>query len=103
MPDSRVAYGARCTWWDSIDKVGTFAPKRPGGVRGTALPVCPFCRGTLFEKPDEASWLADAEAFDKNGHEGYLAFVLWSRGKCFPGPASARAAYVSETGKDFVL
>ena len=99
MPDERIVYGTRCTWWDSIDKVGKFEPKG----RGVSIPVCPFCKGTLFEVANMADWTALIEKHEANGHEGYKAFAEWCRGKCFPGFESARQAYRAATGKDFVL
>ena len=78
-----IVYGARCVWWDSIDKVDTL----PSG-----LPCCPFCRGVLFQI-DEAEWDADAKEYEDAGHEGYVKFIEWLRGKCFLTQKAAEAAY----------
>lgn len=96
----RVVYGARCSWWDSIDKVGT-----KDGVAG-GLPVCPHCGSPLFEVESEAVWLGPALArYEAAGRPGYRAMIEWGRGKCFraerPGehPMEAlRRAYEAETG-----
>lgn len=87
MTDTRIAYGAQCTWWDSIQKVG---------VRGR-LPCCPHCGGMLFECPNEEGWnaLIDAMAAE---HAGYRAYIAWVRGRCFKTWEAARAQYKTETG-----
>ena len=84
MSDQRIVYGARCSWWDSIDKVATTA----GG-----LPCCPFCGGVLFEVVDEATWWGDVDRHEAGGRPGYRGFVEWLRGKCRPSVADARAEY----------
>lgn len=99
MPDERIAYGARCTWWDSVTRAGKWTPKG----KDYSIPTCPFCKGALFEVPNLAVWQAQADEHDKNGHEGYRAFIDWCQGKCFPGIHSAKNAYKAETGKDFEL
>ncbi len=72
MTDTRIPYGARCTWWDSIDKVG---------VRG-GLPVCPHCHNVLFGLPTIEAWYAGVDRYDVD-HPGYRKLIDWSRGKCF--------------------
>jgi hypothetical protein len=71
----RIAYGARCGWWDSIDKVGT---------KASGLPCCPHCGGVLFEVATEEEWWASARRHEADGHPGYVAALEWSRGQCFP-------------------
>lgn len=90
MPkDERIAYGARCSWWDSIDKVGV----RDG------LPCCPHCKGMLFEVPTEAAWFSGVDAYAKQpGNSGYRTFIEWGRGKCFKGGyPEAKIAFSKET------
>lgn len=81
--DTRIPYGARCTWWDSIDKVGV----RQG------LPVCPQCGNVLFEVESEEVWFAGVDRYEAQGNSGYRAMVEWSRGKCFPNHRALQAAY----------
>lgn len=66
--DSRIVYGARCVWWDSIANAAT----KPGG-----LPCCPHCGGVLMEVPTEA-------------------FVTWLRGRCYPTLHAAREAHAAD-------
>lgn len=86
--DNRIAYGARCTWWDGIRKVG----KSPPGPSGHSLPCCPHCRGMLFEMENEGKWF---EGVDKHNTAvpGYRAMVEWARGKCFKNYAELQRAY----------
>jgi hypothetical protein len=79
VPLQRVVFGARCSWWDTIDKAAT----RPD-VFGTGLPCCPHCRGVLLEVENEVQWWATAELYQANGHTGYVDFLRWIRGRCFP-------------------
>lgn len=81
----RIAYGATCTWWDSIDKVHT---------TGTGLPCCPRCHGVLYEVADEATWWKAADRYaEEHGEDGYRAMMEWARGRCFPAFAVLVAAY----------
>lgn len=82
MTDTRVTYGARCTWWDSIDKVA----KTPSG-----LPCCPHCGGVLFEVPSETEWW---EQVDRCAliEPGYREFIEWLRDRCFPHPGGVALA-----------
>lgn len=91
-PDTRIPYGARCTWWDSIDKVGKRAT--PTG----SIPCCPHCRNVLFEVESEEVWFAGADRYEADGHPGYRAMLEWSRGKCFPNLAALEAAYAAREG-----
>lgn len=112
--DTRIAYGARCLWWDSIHKVGNTGPftvPRPFEPRGTGarfgdgnlrqapgLPCCPKCRGLLLEVPTLDAWMDNVDKHEANGHPGYRAFLEWQRGKCFKTMPEAKAAYTAETG-----
>lgn len=71
----RIVYGARCTWWDGIAKVGKL---------GSGLPCCPHCRNVLFEMDNEEQWWAGVDRHETDGHPGYRAMMEWARGKCFP-------------------
>jgi hypothetical protein len=86
MKDTRIAYGARCTWWDSIQNVGKHG----------RLPCCPQCGNVLYEMPDEATWYNGATRYEAEGHPGYRAMVEWARGKCFANYAELKAAYKAE-------
>lgn len=83
--DTRIVYGARCLWWDSIDKAHTLI--------GSALPCCPHCTSPLFEVSSEAEWWQGVARHEAGGNEGYEAFVRWLRGKCYASMDDARAAY----------
>jgi hypothetical protein len=85
---ARIVYGARCQWWDSIDKVAT----KPSG-----LPCCPRCGGVLFEVGSEERWWADVEAHEAKGSPGYRGFIEWLRGRCFPSYQAALDAYNAAT------
>lgn len=84
MTDTRIVYSVHGTWWDSIDKVAT----NLGG-----LPCCPHCGSVLFEMDDEAAWFRGADAYEADGHPGYVEMLKWGRGKCFPDMAALEAAY----------
>ena len=66
-----VAYGARCTWWDTKDNVASM----PSG-----LPCCPWCGSVLFEC-DAAQWRSDVQAAQDGGRVGYVRFIDWLRGR----------------------
>lgn len=101
-PDPRIVYGFRCTWWDSIDKVGKL-PASPGapwyanesGMFQHGLPCCPYCRGVLFEVESIDKWAANVESYcaKPDAIPNYRSLVSWMRGKCFPDMAAARAAF----------
>lgn len=88
--DTRIVYGARCSWWDSIDKIGKTA---------SGLPACPHCRSVLFEMRDEQTWFAGVDAYEKAGNPGYRKMIEWARGKCFPGYPAMKRAYDAEHPK----
>ena len=79
-----MAYGARCTWWDSV---------RETSVTPAGVPCCPHCGGVLFEVPSERGWWAGVDAHEADGHPGYRAFIEWQRGRCYPNVELAAAAY----------
>lgn len=90
----RVVYGARCSWWDTEDKMSSTA---------SGLPCCPFCRGVLFEVQSETKWWAGVDAHTAKGDPEYRTFVEWLRGKCFRstshhghGVHAARAQFDAE-------
>jgi hypothetical protein len=92
--DTRIAYGAMCSWWDTIDKVGKTEPDR----NGHSIPCCPRCRRVLMEVPSPESWWAGVDRYEI-AHPGYRALIEWAQGKCFPSFKAAAAAYQAETGK----
>jgi hypothetical protein len=85
--DERVAYGAQCTWWDTLDKA----------VDHEGLPACPRCRGVLFEWPSVNTFMETARR-NEFAVPGYGGFALWLRGKCYPDIAAAAATYRASTG-----
>lgn len=95
--DTRIAYGACCTWWDSIHEVGE---KRPPGFKDKfgmgGLPCCPRCGGMLFEMENEAAWFASVDRYENDGNPGYRRFAEWLRDKCFPTIDQAQIAYALE-------
>jgi uncharacterized protein YbaR (Trm112 family) len=86
--DRRIAYGAMCAWWGDIKDVGTLSDY--GDLH---LPCCPHCRGTLFEVESEEKWLELCAEFEANGHPGYVGFIKWLKGKCYPTFEQAQAVY----------
>lgn len=86
--DPRIVTGARCTWWDSIDKTSS---TRVGG-----LPCCPFCGGVLFEVANEAEWWGQVDVYAL-ANPGYRELIEFLRGRCFPDMDIARAAYGEAT------
>lgn len=97
IEDARIVYGARCTWWDGIEKVGSKG-QGPGG----GLPCCPHCKGMLFEMPSPVEWWAGVASFEAEGHRGYRSFIEWLKGKCFRGENRldvAKAAYEAKSGR----
>lgn len=88
MPDQRIVYGVRCSWWGSIVEVS---------AKASGLPCCPHCGGVLLEVANETTWWRDVDRYEANGHPGYRAFLGWLRGKCRPTVADARAEYDAAT------
>ncbi len=92
MAEQLVVYGARCVWWDTIDKAkSTPRPDGPG------LPCCPHCGGVLFQQ-SEPGWWAGVARYESEGHPGYRKFVEWWRGKCFTTFPAAKRAYKAAGG-----
>ena len=85
----RVVYGARCSWWGSITDVAT----KPSG-----LPCCPHCGGVLMEVDNEGVWWTGARRYEADGHPGYVDFLTWLRGRCFPSLEHARTVYDGPRG-----
>lgn len=92
--DTRVVFGARCSWWGDIGDVG----KTPRNSRGFSLPCCPHCKGMLFETDNPEIWWKGVDKFEADNHPGYRAFITWSKGQCFPNGKAALAAYEAATG-----
>lgn len=89
MNDSRIVYGTQCTWWESIEKVDRGMPH--------GIPVCPHCKGTLFECASEEEWMKLVELYSVE-NAGYKAFIMWLRGKCLKTLVIAKGQYTVETG-----
>ena len=85
-----IVYGARCVWWDSIDKAAIL-----NTPSGHGLPRCPHCKGVLMQQ-SESDWWREVDLYERDGHPGYRKMVEWWRGKCFPNMAAMRLAYVKE-------
>lgn len=86
--DTRIVYGVRCTWWDSIAKVATL---------DSGIPCCPHCRGVLMEVPDFKTWNRNVEKHAKrSGDAEYPAFIRWLRGRCLPTATKAREHFNRE-------
>jgi hypothetical protein len=84
--DTRVTYGARCTWWGDISAVGSVGPSR--------LPCCPHCKGMLFEMPHRDQFLAGAERYEREKPEpDYVDMIKWAEGRCFPSFDALKKAY----------
>jgi len=81
--DTRIAYGAQCTWWDGIREVGK---SRSG------LPCCPRCGGMLYETENEGNWFRGVDKHNEANH-GYRAMVEWARGRCFKNYSELQKAY----------
>lgn len=83
QPDYRIVYGARCCWWDSIDKAARGLP-----------PTCPHCGGVLYEGPNEAAWWRGAEEQEAK-EPGYIAMMRWARGTCYRTMTAMREAWTA--------
>ncbi len=90
--DPRIVYGAKCAWWDSIDKAGKIGPLN--------IPCCPHCKGVLYEMDSEAEWWKGADEYEKK-EPGYRKFMEWLRGKCFKTFEEARQKYAELTRQEF--
>lgn len=78
--DNRIVYGTFCTWWGSIDDVSLQED----------LPVCPHCKGVLYEV-DKEEWEKGIEDYEKD-QLGYREIMNWTKDKCFK---SMKDLYVS--------
>jgi hypothetical protein len=109
--DTRIVYGASCTWWGTIQEAGTklvahvdtFRFPNPKATecerQEIKLPCCPVCWGLLYEMANAAAWRAAAMLYQAAGHDGYFEFTEWMRGKCFRTYPEAIAAYRATGGK----
>jgi hypothetical protein len=85
--DTRVVYGAHCSWWDSIDNAGR--------VPGSSLPGCPYCGSPLYEAPNIDEYLKGA--YERG--DDYVAMLMWLRGReCFRSLADAVQAWEKHKG-----
>ena len=87
-----LPYGARCSWWDTMDKVG----KLPGTASPLgSIPCCPICSNVLFQHNEGLeSWMQKArEHAERTGDKDYVEFLEWARGRCFPNFQFARQAF----------
>lgn len=73
MKDTRVVYGAVCTWWDTIDKVSTTQ---------SGLPCCPHCGGVLYQMESEEEMRSQNARISKRFGIDYQAAMDWCRDKC---------------------
>lgn len=85
--DTRIVSGARCTWWDSIDKAGKTS---------SGLPGCPHCGSPLFETSSIEAWNKGVQEYEAAGHPGYAKRIAWMRGKCYRNLDEANKAYENE-------
>lgn len=85
--DTRIAYGAGCTWWDSIRQVGK--------TQGSGLPCCPHCGSVLYEVDSIAEWWSGVDQHEANGHPGYRAMIEWGRGRCYRDFDGLEAAFTA--------
>jgi hypothetical protein len=86
ITDKRVVYGANCTFWGSINEIGT------RDVGGHKLPCCPHCKGMLFEMDSEEKWFQGVDRYSES-HVGYRDKIEWARGKCFKTVTELTKAY----------
>jgi hypothetical protein len=93
---SLIVHGARCCWWDSIDKCGKTPPK---GNPLHSLPCCPHCGSVLFQV-EESDWWDSVDSYEKRGNKDYRKMIEWSRGKCFKSSETLRKAYELRPAND---
>lgn len=101
-----LPYGARCTWWDSMDRVGkltmpasklTLGDGSTTEIPATSLPCCPHCKGVLMQVENEAAWWRNVAAHAERSQDPeYPDFILWLRGRCFASLTAARSQYERE-------
>jgi hypothetical protein len=99
--DQRIVCGMHCTWWDGIE----MARPIPGqvGSRGHPLRGCPYCHSTLLQLKDPADWWDCQKKYEMKGHDGYVEFISWLKGKCFPDMETAQIAYQASGRRKVVL
>lgn len=71
--DSRIAFGANCTWWGTIYEVAK------GSDTGKGIPTCPHCGGVLYEDPSMEAWLARLDSVPEDQYPDYRAAMEWQR------------------------
>lgn len=91
--DSRLCYGATCTWFGPIHE-----------TKNMGIPGCPLCGGVLFEMDSEQQWWDGVDKYESDGHPGYRSMWEWQRDakKCFPlnkGLGALAFAYNHATGR----
>lgn len=90
MTDTRIAFGAFCTWWGPIQEVAK------GEEMGRKIPGCPHCGGLLYEDPDRAAWDRRLAAVPADQYPDYAAVMEWQHetGRhCEKSYSSLREAY----------
>lgn len=98
-----VVFGARCTWWDTLDQAGDLplgdgacesCGKRhqfgipPACTRGDrrARRCCPYCRGPIEIVKRPSRWWDGVEAFP---------VLQFARGRCYPTMEALEAAHAT--------
>jgi len=117
--DTRIVYGATCTWWGKIQDAHT--PNKIAHYRDLEaqvanrqrpeldIPLCPSCYGNLLQVPDidafwrAVGWFERGEHGVARKHPGYTDFMRWMERRCFRDIYLATVAYKSQTGVDIVL
>lgn len=101
--DSRYVYGF-CTWHDSVHKAGNTGPQKfiinGREIQSAGLPCCPFCGSMLMQVGHKKIFFRGAEEHNKK-YPGYLDYITWNQGRCFPNFDVSIAAYNKETGNSF--
>lgn len=81
MRDTRIAFGASCTWWGPIQEVAK------GSDTGMGVPSCPFCNGVLYEAPTKGDWDARLRSVETYGSiKDYRKVMEWQHDnlqRCF--------------------
>jgi len=85
--DTRILYGASCTWWDHLATTNL--------LRGAAF-QCPKCGGDLLFMHPAKWWRGIIKYADKHKDPGYLDFMKWLRGQCYRSPVFARTVWEEE-------
>lgn len=85
-----AVYGVCCTWRGKFSEAV---------VNSKGMIVCPHCGGVVFEGNTEEEYMAGVADYEEEGHSGYVAFMRWIRGKCYPSPQDAVSDFTAQTGK----